>query len=102
MIKLYYEKAIDCVHLDFLEELLKRGFGPKWIAWIKAIVGGSIGVKINGCESEFFLTSKGLRQGDLISPRLFNLVVNVLARMLIKATASGLTGGLCLASALVE
>lgn len=64
--KIDYEKAYDRVNLDFLFELLAlRGFGGRWLAWIKSVtLGGSVGVKINGEESDFFLTGKGLRQGD--------------------------------------
>lgn len=81
VLKLDYEKAFDFVNLDFLEELLQcRGSGGGWITH-----GGSVGVKINGHESDFFLTGKGLRQGDPLSPLLFNLVVDVLTNMLAKA-----------------
>lgn len=59
VLKLDYEKAFDFVDLDFLIELLSlRGFGKKWISWILAVTrGGSVGVKVNGYESDFFLTS---------------------------------------------
>jgi hypothetical protein len=57
-------------------------------------LGGSVGVKINDEESDFFLTRKGLRQGHPIAPLLFNCVVDVYSRMLVKG-ASGLIRGLC-------
>lgn len=53
--------------------------------------GGSGGVNFNG---EDFKHEKGLRQGDPISPLLFNLVGDVLTRMLMKATRGGLVKGL--------
>ena len=83
--------------LSFLLDMLnKRGFGSKWISWIRQIThNGSVGVKMNNVESSFFLSGKGLRQGDPISPLLFNLVVDVLTKMLSKAANSGLIAGLC-------
>jgi hypothetical protein len=63
--KLDYEKAFDRVNLDFLDQLLlQRGFGPKMSSWIHlATRGGSVAVKLNGVEGDFFTTSRGLRQG---------------------------------------
>lgn len=97
VLKLNYEKAFDRVYLDFLEEFLdKRGFGSKWIWWIHIIThGGFVGVKLNNYESNFFLTGKVLRQGDPLSPLLFNLVVDILTRMVSKAANVGLIKGLC-------
>jgi hypothetical protein len=68
------KKAFDKVRLDFLMDLLrKRGFGPKYLAWIRAVThGGSAGVKINNVIGNFFLTGKGLRQGDPLSLLLYN------------------------------
>ena len=56
---------------------------------------GSVGVKINGVEANYFLTGKGLRQGGPLSPLLFNLVVDVLSKMLSKAASDKLISGLC-------
>ena len=79
-----------------LEILEKRNFGPLWISWIKQITHmGSVGVKINGIEGHSFITWKGLRQGDPLSPLLFNLVVDVLSRMLFKAASQDMISGLC-------
>jgi hypothetical protein len=97
VLKLDYEKAFDKVDLDFLAELLdKRGFGKNFQRMIKQITSrGSVGVKLNGLESNFFLTGKGLRQGDPSSPILFDMVVDVLTRMLMKAASGNLISGLC-------
>jgi hypothetical protein len=95
--KIDYEKAYDKVNLDFLYEVLHlRGFSPIFIRTIKQVtLGGSVGVKVNDEESDFFLTGKGLRQGDPIDPLLFNCVVDVFSRMLVKGTNCGLIRGLC-------
>jgi hypothetical protein len=55
---------------------------------------GSVGVTINNVESEFFQTGKGLRLGDPLSLLLFNLVVDILSRMLQKVVGEGLIRGL--------
>jgi hypothetical protein len=96
VIKLDYEKAYDRVNIDFLMEILSsRGFGDRWMKWIKSVVvGGSISVMANGEESQTFKTGKGLRQGDILSPLLFNLVADALNRMLAKASRDGLVSGL--------
>jgi hypothetical protein len=62
---------------------------------MKAIVkGGSVGVNLNGEESSYFKPGKGLRQGDPISPLLFNLVGDVLTKMWRKASRLGHIKGL--------
>lgn len=57
-----------------------NGFSPKWYEWIRNIVsGGHVSVKVNDDIGPFFCTHKGLRQGDPLSPSLFNIVVGMLA-----------------------
>jgi hypothetical protein len=58
------------------------------------IEGGKVGININGTPGSFFNTHKGLRQGDPLSPLLFNLVSDALATMLEKAKAAGQIRGL--------
>lgn len=58
------------------------------------IHGASVGIRLNDSESEYFLTGKGLRQGDPLSPILFNLVADVFTRMLSKAAHRSLISGL--------
>jgi hypothetical protein len=96
VLKLNYEKAYDKVNWNFLLDVLdKRGFGGKWIGWIrKILIRGSVGLIINNTEGEFFQTGKGLREGDPLSPVLFNLVVDILSRMLQKASNDQLIRGL--------
>jgi hypothetical protein len=75
--------------------LKDRDFDPLWIKWIQQIVvGGSLGILVNGEESSFFKPGKGLRQGDPLSPIIFNLVGDGLARMIDKAVNKGLIKGL--------
>jgi hypothetical protein len=46
-------------------------------------------------EGDFFLIGKGLRQGEPIAPLLFNCIVGVFSRMLVKGTEGGLISDLC-------
>jgi hypothetical protein len=96
ILKLDYEKAYDRVSWTFLFEVLaSRGFNNRWVKWIKSlVVGGSVGVNLNWEESSYFKPGKGLRQGDPISPLLFNLVGDVLTRMWRKAAREGHIKGL--------
>ena len=50
-------------------------------------------MNLNGEESGFFKPGKGLRQGDPVSPLLFNLVGDILTKMLIKGAEKGLIKG---------
>jgi hypothetical protein len=78
------------------EILACRGFGPKIIQMIKQVTqGGSVGVKINDVEGDFFLSGKGLRQGDPLAPLLFNFVVDIFSRMVNKGSSCGIIMGLC-------
>jgi hypothetical protein len=54
---------------------------------------GSLCVKINDEDSKYFRTERGLRQGDPLSPLLFNLVTDVFTRMLMKVADQSLISG---------
>lgn len=96
ILKLDYEKAYDRVSWNFLFEVLaSRGFSDRWIIWIRnLVVGGSVGIMVNGEDSAYFKPGKGLRQDDPISPLLFNLVGDALSKMLDRASSAGLFRGL--------
>jgi hypothetical protein len=96
ILKLDYEKAYDRVSWSFLEDMLiSRGFGRTWVSWImKVVKGGSLCVRINDENSTYFKPGKGLRQGDPLSPLLFNLVADIFTMMLVKAASNNLIAGL--------
>jgi len=56
--------------------------------------GDRVCVDINGERGEFFRSYKGLRQGDPLSPLLFNLVADALSAMLSRACVAGIINGL--------
>jgi hypothetical protein len=77
-----------------LEVLEKKNFPPKWIEWTYQIVsGGRVGIDLNGEPGEFFRRYRGLRQGDPLSPLLFNLVANAFVIMLKRGCKVGVING---------
>jgi hypothetical protein len=86
-----YEKAYDMVNREFLIKMLSnRGFSLKWIKILKSLLdNSSVGVRINNENSDFFLTGRGVRQGDPISPILFNFMADVFTRILMRAADNG-------------
>lgn len=97
ILKVDFEKAYDCVNWDFLQFLLSRmGFGLKWISWIMECVSSAlVSVLVNGSPTKEFRMKRGLRQGDPLSPFLFNMVVEGLHLMFEKALEVGLIDGIC-------
>jgi len=96
VLKLDFEKAYDRVEWSFLEEVLrKKVLSTTWIGWVmKTVQSGKVTIDINGERGEFFQSYRGLRQGDPLSPLLFNLVGDALSAMLHLAGARGEIKGL--------
>jgi hypothetical protein len=93
--KMDLEKAYDHVNWDFLLYMLRRcGFGGKWCSWIaRCISSAKFSVLVNGSPYGFFSSSRGLRQGDPLSPLLFVFVMEALSRMINAAVSGGVLDG---------
>ena len=67
-----------------------ESFSSKWISWIETFVsGGSVAIKVNDDVGPYFQSKKGLRQGDPLSPMLFNIIADMLALLINRAKADG-------------
>ena len=95
-LKLDFEKAYDRVKWPFLREvLLRKGFDPGWVHRALGMVsGGQTAININGEVGCFFRNGRGVRQGDPLSPILFDYVVEALAAILDAAKTTGHVSGL--------
>lgn len=77
--------------------LSRLGFGEKWKAWIGFCISSvQFSVMVNGEPVGFFSSSRGLRQGDPLSPFLFILVMEGLSRLLDMSVLGGFIHGFSL------
>ncbi|GAU47144.1 hypothetical protein TSUD_379210 [Trifolium subterraneum] len=89
--KVDFERAYDTVSWKYLEKMMiKMGFAEGWMKWMKACVFESfMSVLVNGSPTSDFKVSKGLRQGDPLSPFLFLIAAEGLTGLVKRAVSNG-------------
>ncbi|XP_042944657.1 uncharacterized protein LOC122278542 [Carya illinoinensis] len=95
-IKLDMSKAYDRVEWDFLESIMvQMGFETSWINLIMyCVTSVSFSVMLNGVPTGCIKPTRGLRQGDPLSPYLFLLCTEGLVSMLKQAALNSMIPGI--------
>ncbi|KAL0378405.1 UNVERIFIED_CONTAM: LINE-1 retrotransposable element O protein [Sesamum radiatum] len=90
-IKIDLSKAYDRVEWPFLLKLLESiGFNETFVNWISKCIGTtSFSLLINGAAFDFFRPSRGIRQGDPLSPYLFIIYAEFFSWMLFQDESLG-------------
>eukprot|EP00253_Pinus_taeda_P009137 PITA_09137 len=96
LMQLDLSKAYEKVSWRYLEAVLKAfGFCSTWIKWVMALIRSPrYSILINGAPSDPFAPSRGIRQGDPLSPFLFIILMEGLSRTIAKKQVEGKIQGL--------
>ena len=90
-VKTDMSKTYDRTEWNFVKEVLTLlGFDLDWISWIMTCIESvSYSFLINGSPQGLVRPSRGLRQGDPLSPHIFILRTEVLSALCSKGQADG-------------
>lgn len=96
LMKLDFHKAFDSLSWNYIGWVMEEmKFPPKWRSWIRScITSAAASILINGSPSKLFKLQRGLRQGDPLSPFLFNIAVEPLNLLFHKAISLNLWNGI--------
>ena len=95
-VKLDMSKAYDCVKWQFVAAIMRKlGFAERWISMImECICTVQYSVLLDGVPKGYVIPSRGLRQGDPLSPYLFFLCVEGLSALMRKTGSMGRLKGI--------
>eukprot|EP00253_Pinus_taeda_P031183 PITA_31183 len=96
LLKIDLSKAFDSICWEYMQKILQAfGFDAAWIRWISSLISSTFySILVNGIPSSTFHPSRGIRQGDPLSPFLFVIMAEGLRRSLKAAISDGHLKGL--------
>jgi hypothetical protein len=96
LLKLDLSKDFDKLSWQYMKSLLTAfGFSKDWISWIMNLISSSFfSILVNGVPSQPFSPSRGIRQGDPLSPFLFLIMVEGLGHYIKASIQNGSLQGL--------
>ncbi|XP_057786898.1 uncharacterized protein LOC131004240 [Salvia miltiorrhiza] len=82
--KVDIRKAFDTLRWGFIFQVLRaNGYHDNFIRWISIIFSSArLSILYNGRISGYFACSRGVRQGDPLSPIIFGIAEDVLSRLI--------------------
>lgn len=100
LVKIDIKKAYDLVNREFVVQVLKQfGFHHHWIDWVYSCISSPrCLILVNGSPQGFFSTSRGIHQGDPLSPFLFIIMAEALGRMINQSRMEGQWRGINIAN----
>jgi hypothetical protein len=96
LLKLDLSKSFDKLSWQYMKALLSAfGFNKDWISWIMNLISSTFfSILVNGVPSQPFSPSRGIRQGDPLSPFLFVIMVEGLGCYIKASIQNGSLQGL--------
>ncbi|CAL1377949.1 unnamed protein product [Linum trigynum] len=95
VIKLDIEKAFDSISWkSILKSLTHLGLHSRFRKWLEGLLSSSrLSILVNGESTGFFGMTRGVKQGDPLSPFLFNIGMDILSFILCEIRKEGLITG---------
>jgi hypothetical protein len=96
LLKLDLSKDFDKLRWKYMKELLSAfGFNKDWVSWIMKLISLTFfSILVNGVPSQPFSPSRGIRQGNPLSPYLFVIMVEGLGCYIKASIQNGSLQGL--------